>query len=175
MAQSGHWYGVAECPLLGVKRTSGTGTSMSAFDPYATSAAENCCHAKRPLNPIPPRADPCCNRPIGNIVGMIPNLWGGNATTRFHRLAWLHGRRMFGSLAACSTGPAKRCACSWRARGRIARRVLGGDIHQLSSRPRRMIAKKLRGHLSWRPLLIYVYFEDEAGRRSARPPLLLND
>jgi hypothetical protein len=30
-----------------------------------------------------------------------------------------------------------------------------------------MIAKKLRGHLSWRPLLIYVYFEDEPGRRLA--------
>jgi len=30
-----------------------------------------------------------------------------------------------------------------------------------------MIAKKLRGRLSWRPLLIYVYFEDEPGRRSA--------
>jgi hypothetical protein len=28
-----------------------------------------------------------------------------------------------------------------------------------------MIAKKLRGRLSWRPLLIYVYFEDEPGRR----------
>jgi hypothetical protein len=30
-----------------------------------------------------------------------------------------------------------------------------------------MIAKDLRGRLSWRPLLIYVYFEDEPGRRSA--------
>jgi hypothetical protein len=30
-----------------------------------------------------------------------------------------------------------------------------------------MIAKKLRGRHSWRPLLIYVYFEDEPGRRSA--------
>jgi hypothetical protein len=26
-----------------------------------------------------------------------------------------------------------------------------------------MIAKKLRGRLSWYPLLIYVYFEDETG------------
>jgi hypothetical protein len=30
-----------------------------------------------------------------------------------------------------------------------------------------MIAKKLRGRLSWRLLLIYVYFEDEPGRRTA--------
>jgi hypothetical protein len=30
-----------------------------------------------------------------------------------------------------------------------------------------MIAKDLRGCLSWRPLLIYDYFEDEPGRRSA--------
>jgi hypothetical protein len=27
-----------------------------------------------------------------------------------------------------------------------------------------MIAKELRGRLSWRPLLIYVYFEEEPGR-----------
>jgi hypothetical protein len=30
-----------------------------------------------------------------------------------------------------------------------------------------MIAEKLRGRLSWRPSLDYVYFEDEPGRRSA--------
>jgi hypothetical protein len=30
-----------------------------------------------------------------------------------------------------------------------------------------MIAKDLRGHQLRRPLLIYVYFEDEPGRRSA--------
>jgi hypothetical protein len=29
------------------------------------------------------------------------------------------------------------------------------------------IVKKLRGRLSWRPLLIYVYFEEDPGRRSA--------
>jgi hypothetical protein len=31
-----------------------------------------------------------------------------------------------------------------------------------------MIAKKLRGRLSWRPLLIYVYFENEPGRANRR-------
>jgi hypothetical protein len=30
-----------------------------------------------------------------------------------------------------------------------------------------MIAEKLRGRLSWHPLLIYVYFEEDPGRRSA--------
>ena len=30
-----------------------------------------------------------------------------------------------------------------------------------------MFSKKLRGGLSWRPLLIYVYFEEEPGRRPA--------
>ena len=38
-----------------------------------------------------------------------------------------------------------------------------------------MIAKKLRGRLSWRPLLIYVYFEDEPGRRSAAKPFTKDD
>jgi hypothetical protein len=37
MAQSGHHDRAAECPLLGVKRTSGRGASMSAFDPKRTS------------------------------------------------------------------------------------------------------------------------------------------
>jgi hypothetical protein len=37
-----------------------------------------------------------------------------------------------------------------------------------------MIAKKLRGRLSWRPSLDYVYFEDEPGRRSAAKLALLS-
>jgi hypothetical protein len=36
MALSGHPSGADECPLLGVKRTSGRRVSMSAFDPKRT-------------------------------------------------------------------------------------------------------------------------------------------
>jgi hypothetical protein len=38
MAQSGHADGAAECPLLGVKRTSDCRASMCAYDPKRTSA-----------------------------------------------------------------------------------------------------------------------------------------
>jgi hypothetical protein len=34
---------------------------MSANDPKRTFAAQDCCPATRPLNPIPPVANPCCN------------------------------------------------------------------------------------------------------------------
>src|SRR6516165_1313342 len=46
MAQSGHRCGALECPLSGVKRTSGGRASMSAFDPKRTSAARICCDAQ---------------------------------------------------------------------------------------------------------------------------------
>src|SRR5215472_2599244 len=36
LAQSGHHSRADPCPLLGVKRTSGEGASMSAFDPKST-------------------------------------------------------------------------------------------------------------------------------------------
>src|SRR6516165_3638059 len=37
MAQSGHHATEFQCPLLGVKRTSGVGVSMSVIDPKRTS------------------------------------------------------------------------------------------------------------------------------------------
>jgi hypothetical protein len=43
-AQSGHPGRAQQCPLLGVKRTSGESASMSAFDPKRTLAA-----ARQPL------------------------------------------------------------------------------------------------------------------------------
>ena len=39
--QSGHPDTLSQCPLLGVKRTSGYGASMSANDPKQTFAASN--------------------------------------------------------------------------------------------------------------------------------------
>jgi hypothetical protein len=41
MAQSGHCAAEFQCPLLGVKRTSGFHDVMSVFDPYRTSIAED--------------------------------------------------------------------------------------------------------------------------------------
>jgi len=55
---------------------------MSAFDPKRTSAAQNCCRANRPLNPISPVANPCCNR---RCDWRGPEPRAGNATTRFHQ------------------------------------------------------------------------------------------
>ena len=43
MAQSGHPDPLNQCPLLGVKRTSDGGASMSAFDPKRTSADIDFC------------------------------------------------------------------------------------------------------------------------------------
>jgi len=59
------------CPLLGVKRTSLGWTKTVAFDPKRTSSAKDCCCAKRPLNPIPPIAKPCCNR-LGGVAKSGP-------------------------------------------------------------------------------------------------------
>src|ERR1700740_236473 len=66
LAQSGHRDRAAECPLLGVKRTSVFQSAMSAFDPKRTWVAKDCCPATLPLNPIPPPANPCCNRIIAS-------------------------------------------------------------------------------------------------------------
>jgi hypothetical protein len=38
-----------------------------------------------------------------------------------------------------------------------------------------MIAKKLRGRLSWCPLLIHVYFEDETGLGDRLPSCFTKD
>ena len=43
LAQSGHADRLNQCPLSGVKRTSGEGVSMFAFDPKRTWAAQDCC------------------------------------------------------------------------------------------------------------------------------------
>src|SRR5262249_1882537 len=41
---------------------------MSANDPKRTWAAEDCCCANWPLNPISPVSNPCCNHIVINVV-----------------------------------------------------------------------------------------------------------
>ena len=41
---------------------------MSVIDPKRTWAAQDWCRANRPLRPIPPVANPCCNRIIGKSL-----------------------------------------------------------------------------------------------------------
>src|SRR6516162_8890484 len=57
-------------PSVGTKRTSQSGSAMSAFggkaditafDPKRTRDLETCCSAKKLLSPISPVANPCCN------------------------------------------------------------------------------------------------------------------
>ena len=55
---------------FGVKRTSRDWSSMSANDPKRTSAVQDCCRANRPLNPISPVANPCCNHIVGVVLSL---------------------------------------------------------------------------------------------------------
>ena len=64
LAQSGHSNGAAECPLLGVKRTSQLAGGMSANDPKRTSI--------RPPDPGP--AQGVFDRPCHVEIGMPTSL-----------------------------------------------------------------------------------------------------
>src|SRR5262249_59352328 len=52
LAQSRLLDAIHQCLLLGVKRTSGRRTSMSAFDPKRTFDPGDCCHAKCRSDPF---------------------------------------------------------------------------------------------------------------------------
>src|SRR6516165_5883663 len=81
----------------------------------------------RPLNPIPPAANPCCNQ---SLLAYILSPGAGNAAPRFHQ-----GRCWFSdNMAARSARTAIRAhAADWRVDG-LSRKLLGrtGVLRRIS-------------------------------------------
>src|SRR5262249_30854287 len=97
-----------QCPLL----------TQSGHEPLRI-----CCRATRPLNPISPVVNPCCN----HMVGVVLSLEEGDATTRFHqRNCWFSDR-----LAARAASAAGRADTAHRYAGNNISEAERGELRRL--------------------------------------------
>jgi adenylate cyclase len=56
---------------------------MSGSDPKRTLAAQDCCRANWPRNPISPVTNPCCNR--SRSTARVEEMWALMAEARIQR------------------------------------------------------------------------------------------
>jgi hypothetical protein len=94
MAQSRHLAAESQCPLLGVKQTSGGGPPMSAYDPKRTCEVGNCCCATCP-KPIPPVANPAVIRTKIGVVSSLGRRQYDRAISSKEFLVWSGGSHSF--------------------------------------------------------------------------------